>query len=151
MNIWNTIKEIIQLCEVDEAIDKPSEQRLLFLLDSLAFQMHSIEPFGEFKGKEIPENNYDDIRNAISKRFSNWGYYNTVSDVTLKIAETEVLTGDAIDDITDIINDLKMAVWSHENENEQTAIWHLQDSYHYHWREHLRNLQFYIHCLENKI
>jgi len=145
MNIWETIQEIILLCESEEAIGEENNNRLQLLLDSIALQMHSIIPSGQFNGKEIPENNYNEIRSTISKRFPNWGYYNTVADITLKIGDTEVLRGDAIDDISDIINDLKMVMWSYENENEQTAKWHLHDSYHHHWREHLRNLQFYIH------
>lgn len=150
MKIWDTLKEIIQLSSSEVAIGEESEERLLLLLDLVAYQMHSIKPSGEFNGKEIPENNYNEIRATISKRFDKWGYYNTVEDVTVKIAETEILTGDAIDDMTDIINDLKMIMWSYNNEDEQTAIWHLHDSYFHHWREHLRNLQFYIHCLENE-
>lgn len=151
MNIWETIESIINLCEERQAIERDGENKLLYLLDSLTVQMHSIMPSGTFEGKIIPENDYNNIRTVIERRFPNWGYYNTVGDVTKKIMDTEILTGDVIDDITDTLNDLKMVMWSYTNENEQTAIWHLHDSYHHHWRSHLRNLQNYIHCLENEI
>lgn len=103
--------------------------------------MHGVNPDGGFDGVDIPENDYPTIRKAAEERFPNWGYYNTPKDVTENVAESELLTGDAVDDITDItdiVNDLKMVLWSYKNENEISALWHLQDSYDGHWRWHMR-------------
>jgi Domain of unknown function (DUF5063) len=151
MNIWETVKEIISLVEIGSGSTKQDEKRIIYLLDFLAFKMHEVNPTGGFDGEEIPENDYPTIRKAAEDRFPNWGFYNTAADITQNIASTEITAGDAIDDITDIVNDLKMVMWSYEHENETNALWHLQDSYNGHWRWHMRNLQCYLHCLENEI
>ncbi len=151
MNIWKAIEELINIVEVGTGSSDKDESRLIFLLDYLALEMHGINPNGGYDGAEIPENDYPAIRKASEERFPNWGYYNTPIDVTEKVAESELVAGDAIDDITDIVNDLKMVMWSYRNENETNALWHLQDSYLGHWRWHMRNLQIYLHCLANEI
>ena len=151
MDIWSAIRELIKIVEVGIGSEKENQKRLTYLLDYLALQIHSVDPNGDFDGKEISENSYEDIRKRASERFPNWGFYNVALDVSVKISETEIALGDAIDDISDITNDLKMVLWSYENENENNALWHLKDSYEGHWRWHARNLQVFIHCLENEI
>ena len=151
MNIWSAIEELINVVEVGTGTTERDESRVTYLLDYLALEIHRIDITGDFDGEEIPENDYPAIRKAAEKRFPNWGFYNVPKDVTQNVMQSELLTGDAIDDITDIVNDLKMVFWSFKNENEATALWHLLDSYNGHWRWHMRNLQVYIHCLENDI
>jgi len=151
MDIWSAIEELINIVEVGTGSSDKDESRVIYLLDYLAMEMHGVNPDGGFDGLDIPENDYSAIRKAAEDRFPNWGCYNTPKDVTENIAQSELLAGDAIDDITDIVNDLKMVLWSYQNENEINALWHLQDSYNGHWRWHMRNLQVYLHCLENEI
>lgn len=151
MDIWLAIEELINIVEIGTGSSDEDESRLVYLLDYLALEMHLVNPKGGYDGVEIPENDYPSIRKAAELRFPNWGYYNTPKDVTENVAESELVTGDAIDDITDIVNDLKMVLWSYRNENETNALWHLQDSYLGHWRWHMRNLQVYLHCLANEI
>jgi hypothetical protein len=151
MNIWSAIEEFISVVELGTGSTKTDEERVKYLLDFIALALHGINPNGNFDGEEIPENDYNLIRKLAEERFPNWGYYNVAQDVTDKISQTELAVGDAIDDITDIINDLKMVMWSYRNECENNALWHLQDSYLGHWRWHMRNLQVYLHCLDNEI
>ncbi len=151
MDIWSAIEELIGIVEVGTGSTEKDEEKTVYLLDYLALQMHSVKPDGGFDDNEIPENDYPSIRQMAEERFPSWGYYNTPRDITEKIAESELVVGDAIDDITDIVNDLKMVMWSYQNESEVNAFWHLQDSYQGHWRWHLRNLQLYLHCRANEI
>lgn len=151
MDIWSAIEELINIVEIGTGSTDRDESRVIYLLDYLAVEMHRVNPDGGFDGVDIPENDYPAIRKAAEERFPNWGYYNTPKDVTENVAESELLTGDVIDDITDIVNDLKMVMWSYKKENEINALWHLQDSYNGHWRWHMRNLQVYLHCLANEI
>lgn len=151
MEIWSAIEELINIVEVGTGSSNEDESRLVYLLDYLALEMHNVNPNCGYEGVEISENDYPAIRKAAEKRFPNWGYYNTPKDVTENVAESELVAGDAIDDITDIVNDLKMVLWSYRNENETNALWHLRDSYLGHWRWHMRNLQIYLHCLANEI
>lgn len=145
MNIWQTIKRLIDL--VMEA--QPGlEAEFMRLLDRLAWQISETLPTDPPVGEEMPGNDYPAIRMAAEKSFPSWGFYNVAGEITQNIGACEVHVGDAIDDVTDIINDLKMVHWSFQNESEEMAIWHLLDSFNNHWRAHMRSLQFYVHCLE---
>lgn len=148
MNIWQTIKELIDL--LMEKQTSSNEYEFLSLLDKLAFQISETTPIAPPDGEEIPENDYPAIRKAAEVAFPNWGFYNVAGEITQNIGECEIHVGDAIDDVTDIINDLKMVYWSYQNEPEEMAIWHLLDSFNNHWRAHMRSLQFYVHCLETE-
>ena len=148
MNIWEIINKLIEL--VMEQQGTPSEKEFLSLLDGLAFQMSQLEWTDPPAGEEVPENDYPAIRKAAESTFTNWGFYNVAAEITQNVGQCEIHVGDAIDDVTDIINDLKMVYWSYQNEAEEIAIWHLLDSFNNHWRAHMRSLQFYVHCLETE-
>ncbi len=127
-----------------------SEHEFLLLLDRLAWQISETSSTDPPVGEEVAENDYPAIRKAAEESFPNWGFYNVAGEVTQNIGNCDVHVGDAIDDVTDIINDLKMVYWSYQNESEEIAIWHLLDSFNNHWRAHMRSLQFYVHCLETE-
>lgn len=147
MDIWRTIESIIRFVEVEDG--QSSETQFLTLLDKLVWQISEITPTDPPVGEEIPENDFPAIRKAVEKTFPEWGYYNVAGSITENVgASEEVHVGDAIDDVSDIVNDLKMVLWSYQHESEEMAIWHLLYSYKMHWRGHLRSLQFYVHCLE---
>ena len=148
MSIWETIKELIEL--VTEHQHSSIEKRFLSLLDRLAFQISETDWTDPPVGEEVPENDYPAIRKAVESAFPDWGFYNVAGEITQNIGECEIHIGDAIDDVTDIINDLKMVYWSYQNESEEMATWHLLDSFNNHWRAHMRSLQFYVHCLETE-
>ena len=151
MNIWTAIETLIDLVEIGTDSPDQDVSCLVYLLDFIALKMHSIQPCGGYDSIDIPQNDYQAIRKAAEERFPNWGYYNTPQDVTEKAAESALVVGDAIDDITDIVNDLKIVMWSYRNETETHALWLLQDSYLAHWRAHMRHLQLYLHCLESEV
>lgn len=67
--------------------------------------------------------------------------------VTKELGESKVLLGDGIDDIVDILLDLKGVLWRFSNTSVDDALWHLNQDYQYHWGLHLRNLQLYLHML----
>lgn len=148
MSIWQTIEKLIKLVETNFL--ESSESEFLSLLDKLAWQISETMPTDPPVGEEVPENDYPAIRKAAEAAFPDWGFYNVAGEITQNVGNCEVLVGDAIDDITDIINDLKMVYWSYLNESEEMATWHLLDSYNNHWRAHMRSLQFYVHCLETE-
>ena len=148
MNIWQTTKGLIDLVMENQSVS--NERKFLYLLDRLAYQISETTPTDPPVGKEIPENDYPAIRKAAEVTFPNWGLYNVAGEITQNIGECKIHVGDAIDDVTDIINDLKMVYWSYQNESEEMAIWHSLDSFNNHWRAHMRSLQFYVHCLKTE-
>lgn len=150
-DLWQTIRKVVSLVEVENLSPSENEIRIINYLDQLAWLIHDANPSEDYDGDEIPESDYQSIRKLVEARFPNWGYYNCAKDVTKNIGETSITVGDAIDDISDIVSDLKAVLWCLDNENENNALWQLKDSYEGHWREHMLNLKHYSHCLENEV
>ncbi|MEL7168094.1 MAG: DUF5063 domain-containing protein [Bacteroidota bacterium] len=132
--------------------DEATVRRLALLCDQLALIVpRNAPPLDEGDYEDIPERNYAQTRQRVSTRFPMLGLYNTVVDVTEQVGNTALATGDAIDDLTDIVNELQAVLWCWEHESPANALWHFWDSYHHHWGEHLRRLQLYLYCLEREL
>jgi hypothetical protein len=99
---------------------------------------------------ESPVRDYSRWRELIGKRFQNFGYYNTPITISTGVGESEMGTGDAIDDLADIANELLEILWLWENTSENNALWHFRLSYEVHWGSHLRSLQMYLHALRSE-
>lgn len=147
MDIWEAIRQLIQVVEEGVGSTKENEKAVVYLLDVIALNMHSIKSEGDIEYGKIPESDTSAIQKLAGFRFPNWGYYNLPDDVTENIASTKIIVGDAIDDILDIVCDLKEVMWLYENEGEQKALFLLRESYDIHWQQHLRDLQFYLQNL----
>lgn len=140
--ILEAITEFIDL--IDEPPRDPQQQcdALIKALDNLAYSMRFIDY--NFDDKEYPDSpivtkEYKDV----GQLFKQFGYYNIALDVTVKLGESSLGTGDAIDDILDIYNELYAVKWCSENTSIDDAIWYFENSY-THWGEHMRNLQVYL-------
>ena len=141
MDIWVAIRELIDIVEEGIASSKEDEYRLAYLLDLLAFQMHSVDPED---CDEITVPKMDNVSHYLKKaqeRFPKWGSY---THREFKSSEAERWIGNPYDDLADITGDLKKAVWVLENIGENAALDNLLLSYQYHWEWHLRNLQSYL-------
>ena len=86
----------------------------------------------------------------IGNRFPSLGYYNIPSTISVNVGEAEMHTGDALDDLADIANELSECVWRWQNNSENDALWHFRFSYETHWRSHLRSLQLYLQALRSE-
>ena len=145
MNIKQSIQKFVNFC-LNDPLTETTLENLLKNLDFLVIVVHDLEY--EFDVNDYPENpniKYEYIATIINNRFPNLGYYNSVLDISEKLTETEVAIGDATDDLTDIIIDLKNVLWCYKHTSEADALWHLQHSYESHWGTHARNLQLYLH------
>ena len=94
------------------------------------------------------QTSYEERRELVSRRFPNSGYYNSVSPEP--IAEAEVETGDAIDDLADIFGDLEDFDAHWQEAGPDAALSGLAASYEVHWGGHLRSLQLYLHARHGK-
>jgi hypothetical protein len=74
--------------------------------------------------------------------FSFLGFYNEVEK--FEPGSEGCLTGDAIDDLCDIVNEFRDVLWRFENTNEADAFWNLRNGYFVHWGAHIRGLQYYL-------
>lgn len=84
---------------------------------------------------------YITLRDEIKQNFPELGFYHTVLNIHEITEEPELATGDALDDLTDIIKDLK-EVMSLTDDN--TFLWQLHFNFNSHFKAHLTNLINYL-------
>lgn len=144
MELWVAIRELIEIVEEGIASSKEDEYRLAYLLDLLAFQMHSVDPED---GDEIAvpkTDNHFHLMEKAQERFPKWKSY---THRNYESPDAEVWIGNPYDDVADISSDLKEAVWVLENVGENAALDNLLLAYRIHWEWHARNLQTYLQLL----
>lgn len=150
-DIYKTILAYIDLIEIGQANIEENLSVLEITLDKLALASRYI--FFDFDEKEYPDSpraDYNHLRQLAVERFPNFGLYNMPEVFIDKIAQTEVVVGDALDDVVDIAIDLYEVVWRWHNTTSQDALWYYQFGYNSHWGEHLRWLQLYIYNLKHR-
>lgn len=129
-----------------EYLPEMRELNLKIALDRLALAVH-LADYTSDEG-EAPTKKYEEVREMVSPRFPDCGFYNVALDISTNIGEGELAVGDAIDDICDIAGDLEEVLWCWENTSIDDALWHFKESYGYHWGKHLRDLQLYLYAKE---
>jgi len=147
--IYATAKDFVSFIESGAASSVDSIPRLVMLVDHLAFAYHFTDyPFDDVDYGEPPEKRYQQLRKHVEGSFPDLGFYNLPLKIDSDIPDSEVVLGDAIDDIVDIANDLKEFVWRWENTSQLDALWHFRFGFTAHWGTHLRSLQLYLHTRE---
>jgi hypothetical protein len=122
--------------------------RLPGVLDLLAVTVRDITyEFDEADYAEHPAEDYQATYQVVGRRFPTLGYYNVPNSITREIGESKISVGDAIDDVVDILLDLKDVIWRFQNTSADDALWDLSEGFKYHWGRHLRQLQLYLHVL----
>lgn len=140
-NLRGTIQEFLDLCEGNSGPPSEVVKELALLLDRLALASHASVPSASWKDAETPRPEYQAVREKIVRRFPDFGLYlegGTKPD-------DEILVGDAIDDICDILIDLSEVAWIRDHVGEIEARWEFHFGFDNHWGSHLRSLQWYIH------
>jgi hypothetical protein len=148
--LYHLAKDFLALIKKDLPPSAEDEERLQGLLDHLALARYMKVPSDE--EKEYPEPQlagYEDMRKLVKRRFPNYGFYNVASPVSEKIADAEIIVGDAIDDVADIAGELEEFLWRWDNTSKGDA---LKDflTCRFHWEPHIRGLQFYICSIEHR-
>ena len=145
MSIEKEIETLISLVETPDKNDHVIET-LIHSLDKLTCQVHEAEfEFDENEYDDAPEINYGELRTVVEKKFPKLGYYHTSDFEEPTEKSGEVSLGDAIDDIVDIVADLKDVKWYFENTSRNNAIWHFVIGFRSHWGGHVRELQTYLY------
>jgi Domain of unknown function (DUF5063) len=147
--IHSFILNLLELLENEIPIEVES---LELALDKLALMYHSVSEISDDENEypEAPVRDYSRWRELLGKRFPSLGYYNIPSSISVSVGEAEIHTGDALDDLADIANELSEVAWRWQNNGESDALWHLRFNYETHWGSHLRNLQMYLHALRSE-
>lgn len=152
MQIIKVIEKYLSILDSDTS-EKEAIENLMESLDELTFLSHSISFEPDDKDyPDPPEREYKETYDEIQKRFPSLGYYYVVDENIDKIAEGDVhfddnYTGNAIEDIAKIGNDLKKVLWYFNNTSNDNALFHLKLLYS-NWGPHLSKLQHYLHKME---
>lgn len=91
--------------------------------------------YEKFDKTELPN-----IQENIRSNFPDFGWYHEVLNSHKIIEEAECATGDADDDLTDIIFDLLEIKWIKENSSEKNAWWFFKFIFQAHTQQHLIDL-----------
>lgn len=144
------IGSIVESCLHSQPAKDQEIRKIFNWLDQLALALNLIDEYtGEIEDtSEEPPYDYQSVRDKITKRFPDWGFYNECNSVTSEIATTELIVGDAIDDIADIVLELLRVQWFAENVSEHEALWHLHFGFKHHWEDHLLGAKRYIAALK---
>jgi len=148
LSIRKAIDAYIRLIETPDLAADSRLEELPATLDRLAAAVHEAKyPLDEVDYPDAPSLDYKPVRSLAARHFPELGYYNVVHPVTQRVADASNLVGDGIDDITDILLDLKAIVWRWEHTSVDDALWNFTTSYRQHWGMHMRSLQYYLHVL----
>ena len=148
VEIRRTIEAYVEIVESPALTAEERLAQLPAVLDSLAVAVRNITfEFDETDYPEEPRRDYQATYQAVGRHFPSLGYYNVAGSITQEIGESKVLLGDGIDDIVDILLDLKEVLWRFDNTSADDALWELNQGYKHHWGLHLRELQLYLHVL----
>lgn len=134
-----------------EDVERPEAEAITALDDELNRLMRlgrdTPLPGATDDERDAPDWEYDARRAVATRRFPSLGYYNIPASISRSLAETEVVVGDAIDDVADIAGDLADARWRFENTTETDALWSFRFFYDHHWGAHANNLRWYLFAL----
>ncbi|QEX19514.1 hypothetical protein FRZ44_48280 [Hypericibacter terrae] len=132
-------------------VDAPpnsSEARLSALaetLDRLAFVYHRVTETDLHY--EVPDRSHDVYQaahKAMGRRFPELGFY---AVATSKDITAPPMTGDAIDDLVDIADELQQVQWLWDNKSPEAAGNLFRAGYRLHWGRHLQDLRGHLHAL----
>ena len=95
--------------------------------------------YNDFKKSKFPE-----VNQNVRSNFNEFGWYHEVLDCHKIIEDANVATGDANDDLSDIIYDLLEVKWRKENNSIDDALWYFNLIFRSHTRPHILGLLKFI-------
>lgn len=96
--------------------------------------------YADFDRKKV----YPDVIENVKNNFEDFGWYHSILNLEEILKDPEVGTGDAIDDLSDIIYDLLEIKWRKENNSENDAWWFFELMFYGHIQQHLIDLLNYL-------
>lgn len=80
------------------------------------------------------------IRENVISNFPSFGLYHNLSELNKIENKADLVVGDAVDDLTDIILDLLEIKWRAETNSESDAWWYFELIFYSHTQQHLIDL-----------
>ncbi len=87
---------------------------------------------------------YPNVIENVKSNFKDFGWYHSILNLEEILKEPETGTGDAIDDLSDIIYDLLEIKWRKENNSENDALRFFELMFYSHTQQHLIDLLNYM-------
>lgn len=136
------VRAVLELF-VQRAAGDDAELRLVQALDRLVAAVHEVRfEFDDAEYPDAPEFAYQEARALVGSRFPEFGPYPVPA--SMRPGTTELVLGDSIDDLADLIIELRDVEWRFEHTSEADALWHFENGFHMHWAAHIRWLQVYL-------
>ncbi|CAM1374676.1 DUF5063 domain-containing protein [Tenacibaculum xiamenense] len=96
--------------------------------------------FDRMDYNEEPNFDYNEIRRNIKSNFPDFDLYSMVLDSNKMEPNIEIVCGDELDDLTDIVKDLLAVKWRMDNTSKNDALWHFEFLMRTHSEQHLVDL-----------
>ena len=143
--IEKLINRITEFGINDKVKSGNKESEIQKLLVGLYSEYLNIEvEFDDGDFEEEPIFDYDSIKKNVEANFPDFGWYHSVYESHLILPDAYLVTGDAIDDLSDIIKDMLKIKWQFKNSSEQYAKWCFKDLMQMHSEQHLVDFLKYL-------
>ncbi|MBM4778702.1 MAG: DUF5063 domain-containing protein [Archangiaceae bacterium] len=140
--IREAVRAVLSLFE-ESAPDDELELRLVRAVDRLVVAVHDVRfEFDVAEYADAPRFAYGAARALVTSRFPEFGSYSVPA--SMRPTNTEVMLGDAVDDLADLIIELRAVEWCFAHASEADALWHLENGFRTHWAAHVRWLQVFL-------
>ena len=137
------MEKVEYLKDFIDFIQNPPEEDKIEKLEDHLIKLYDIGLNIEYRqGKSPkPKSNYADLRVIVTQNFNELGPYNDVLEVKENLGKTELVTGDSIDDLTDIVKDITDAL-TLRKEKDILAV--IKMDFEFHTKSHILNLLRFI-------
>ena len=147
----NTIEDFLELIYEGAGAVPENERKLRIFIDKIALAASETDvSFDDADYLGGTSHDQEKLRQLICRRFPNYGYYNIPSSITGEIAAAKMDVGDAIDDLLDITTELQAIAHLWDEKGDQKALRSFVAGYRFHFGDHLRELQLYLHALTHE-
>lgn len=127
-----------------EIEDKEKDLEMnLVKLYSKYFEINYRSDDSEYEGFD-KQKTYPNVIENVKSNFKDFGWYHSILNLEEILKDPEIGTGDAIDDLSDIIYDLLEVKWRKENNSVNDAWWFFELIFHGHTQQHLIDLLNYL-------